>query len=479
MDYPFLIKRRVCIMTGLQSVFELFKARNAVNNVDKSAATKEVLSLTWPSAIELIMVTICHMIDMMMVGKIGSYAITAIGLTVQPQNLLSGIFVALNVGVIALVARLKGEKQQEKVNAVVRQALVMTVFFAVLVSIIGVVFSKQLIILMGGAFDTIKPGTDYFIIVMSGFILTAVSLCISAVLRGTGNTRAAMKMNISANIVNIFLNYILIYGKFGAPALGVRGAALGTVIGWGVACLLGLMYIMRGNNYIKISVTDNYKPDQAIIRQIAKLGVPSAGEQFAQRLGLLLYVRTVSSLGTAVFATHQIALNILGLSFMNGQAFGIAATTLVGRSLGENSTDRADVYARQARRLGSIVSAVMGVVFFFFGARLVSLYTDDIEIISRGSIVLKIIAVLQPVQSSFSILSGALRGAGDTRWPAYSTFAGIIILRPILSYVFIFIFNWGLLGGWAAWVFDQSLRFIIVQLRFSSRKWMEIDLNKP
>jgi putative MATE family efflux protein len=460
----------------LYSHIESCKTNADTIEIDRSTIRKNIISLAWPSVTELILVTLCEMIDMMMVGKLGPYAITAVGLTSQPKFVMLSVFLALNVGVTALVARLKGENNVKEANAVVRQALVLSLLFAILVSILGVIFSKNMIVLMGGEPDTIQPGTDYFRILMGGFIFTAISLCISAALRGAGNTRAAMRFNITANVINVVFNYLLIYGKFGFPALGVSGAAIATIIGWSAASIMALITIIRGDNYIFISLKDNYKPNLKIIKRIVRIGLPAAGEQFALRAGLLLYVRTVSSLGTVVYATHQISINILGLSFMNGQAFGIAATSLIGQSLGQKRPDLAKTYAIETRRLGSLVSTLIATCFFFFGEQLVSLYTSNAEIIKSGGVVLKIVALLQPFQSSFLILSGALRGAGDTRWPAISTFIGVLIIRPILSFICVLIFHWGLIGAWVALVSDQLLRFVLVYFRFLSGKWTTIKV---
>lgn len=444
--------------------------------IDYSLIRKDIISIAWPSVTELILVTLCQMVDMMMVGRLGPYAITAVGLTSQPKFVMLATFIALNVGTTALVARLKGANNPSSANAVLRQSLLLTLVISVVISIIGVLFSKDMIVLMGGAPDTIDPGAQYFRITMIGFIFTSIPLCISAALRGVGNTKASMHLNIAANAVNVVFNYLLIYGKLGFPALGVSGAAIATVIGAFVSFVMSIVILMRGKQFISLSFKDSFRPDPAIIGRIVKIGLPAAGEQLAMRVGLLIYTRVVSGLGTNVFATHQISLNILGLSFMNGQAFGIAATTLVGQSLGKKRQDLARVYAAQTRFLGSLVSTFIAACFFFFGPQLISLYTDNAEIIKMGALILKIIALLQPFQSSFLILSGALRGAGDTRWPALSIFLGILVIRPVLSFICVLVLHWGLIGAWVALVSDQLMRLAMIYIRFKSNKWTTIKV---
>lgn len=444
--------------------------------LDKKCIRSDIIAIAWPSVTELILVTLCQMMDMIMVGRLGAYAISAVGLTSQPKFVMLATFIALNVGTTALVARLKGEKDFEGANRVVRQSLLLTLGLACIISVVGVVFAEGFIRLMGGEPETIKPGTEYFQILMGGFIFTAVPLCISAALRGVGNTKASLRFNVIANGINVVLNYLLIYGNFGFPALGMAGAALATVLGTVVSSWMAIAVLLQKEQDIRISFKDEFRPDFRVIQRIVRIGLPAAGEQLAIRLGLLVYTRTVSGLGTLIFATHQIALNILSLSFMSGQAFGIAATSLVGQNLGGKRPDLAKAYASETRFLGSMVSTLMGAVFFFFGSQLVALYTNDPGIIQNGGLILKLVGLLQPFQSSFLIIAGALRGAGDTKSSAISVFIGILIIRPLLSVICVFWLNWGLVGAWIALIADQVIRWLLLYLRFRSNRWTSLEI---
>jgi putative MATE family efflux protein len=254
-----------------------------------------------------------------------------------------------------------------------------------------------------------------------------------------------MKANLIANIVNVMGNYILIYGKLGFPRLGVLGAALATNISRIVACVLVLHVFFSGRFVLRLSLKDSYRPDFELLGRVLRVGLPTAIEQFILRGGQLAYVRIVASFGTTVFAAHQIGMNILSLSFMPGQAFAIAATTLVGQELGAKRPDLAAASALETRRLGMLVSGIMALIFIFFGRWVAMLYTNDETVIGLTSMVLKVIGVVQPAQSTQFILAGGLRGAGDTKWPLYSTFMGIWGVRVLtvtfllLSYIWAFL----------------------------------------
>jgi len=282
--------------------------------------------------------------------------------------------------------------------------------------------------------------------------------------------------DIIANLFNIYGDYSLIFGKFGAPALGVAGAGIATSIARFISSMILLYVLYRGKTVVKLSLKESYHLNFNTLKRIFNIGVPSALEQLILRTGQLAFVRIVAVLGTVAFATHQIAMNIQSLSFMPGQAFSIAATTLVGQLLGANKPDIAEESANQTRLLGMMVSGISAFNIFFFGKYLTMLYTNDVAIIEQSRICLRIIALIQPAQSTQFILAGALRGGGDTRFPLYSTVLGIWGMRVALAYLFVMIFGWGLTGAWLAIGFDQVLRAMVIYSRFRSGKWKQLEV---
>ncbi len=438
---------------------------------------KDIVRIAWPSFMELILTQLTSMADMMMVGQLGAWAITSVGLTTQPKFLMMTMFMAMNVGATALVARHKGEGDQDKANLVLRQALLLTLIFSALASVIGYIFADKLVLFMGAADEqTLVGGTVYLRIQMLGFVVLAITSTITATLRGVGDSRTAMIYNMIANVVNIIFNYLLIYGHFGFPRLEVAGASLATVIGQCAAFVLALFAIMRKNQFLHLSFRDGFKPHMQTLKNIFRIGIPAMMEQLVMRAGMILYARTVASLGTNPFAIHQICMNIQAMSFMNGQAFGVSATSLVGQSLGRKRPDMAQAYSSRTRRVGMAVAVILGLTFFFFGKPIVALYNDDPQIIVQGAEILRLVALVQPFQSSQFILAGALRGAGDTRSIAIISFITVLIVRPGLAALCIYVFGWGLKGAWYALVADQLLRSTLVLMRFNSGKWKKIKI---
>lgn len=445
------------------------------DDMDKREMRREIIHIVWPSFMELLLTSLASMVDMMMVSQLGAWATSSVGLTTQPKFIMLAVFNALNTGCTALVARFRGSGEREQANQVMRQALMLTFVLSLIISAVMYFASEPLIAFMGATEEaTLRGGTEYLQIQALGLVFVAVSMAVTAALRGVGETKISMIYNIVANVVNVFFNYCFIYGNLGFPRMEVAGASLATIIGQFVAFLMALFVLYRGKYFLRLRLRDSFKPHWLTIKRILNIGIPSIVEQLVMRVGMIIYSRTVALLGTIPFATHNICMNLQQLTLMNGQAFGIAATALLGRSMGEGRTDKAHAYTHKCRQYGMIVSLCLAVLFFFGGDLLISLYNTDPEILAAGVVVMQIVAVMQPLQSSQMIVNGALRGAGDTRTTAAIIFVGILVVRPLCAMLFINVLHWGLAGAWLAMLLDQGLRSLLCYLRLQSGAWMRI-----
>ncbi len=433
-----------------------------------------VLHLAWPSFVELMLTQLTSMADLMMVGRLGSFAVAAVGLSGQPKLLLMSAIMALNVGATAMVARFKGMGERRQAAEVMRQALLVNLTLGAVMSVAGFFLAEPLVRFMGARQETLADAAIYLKIQMAGMLTVAVTSTITASMRGAGHTRQAMIYNIAANAVNILGNYLLIEGHWGFPRLGVAGASLATVIGQLAAMVMAVCYVRGQKYYVSLMIREKFRAEWELIRRIVRIGLPSMLEQLIMRTGLMMYGKIVAGLGTLVFAAHQACLNIQSLSFMNGQAFGIAASALVGQNLGAGRPEFADAYAKRARRLGMAVSALLMFVLFFLGGAIVSLYVEEAEAINMGASALKIMAFILPFQSSQLIIASALRGAGDTRAVTGYSVLGVLIIRPAVAYLLVVVFELGLNGAWFALAADQLARSALTLLRLKSGKWKTI-----
>lgn len=453
--------------------------------VKNSELFKDVVKIAWPSFVELILTQLASMVDLMMVGSIGgaahpemgTMALSAVGLTNQPKFLLMTAFIAMNTGVTAMVARYKGIGEKDKANRTVRQGLLFTFCVTILVSILGVIFARPLVIAMGSKEETVTLwATQYLQIQLAGFLTMALTSTVTASLRGVGDSRSSMVYNMIANVVNVIFNWLLIFGHLGFPEMGVAGASLATVLGQLVAFVMAFRIIIKGNGFLKLDFKAGFKLHKETMKDLLHIGVPSMIEQMFMRVGMIVFSVTVASLGTVAFATHQVCMNIQALSFMTGQAFAVSATTLVGQSLGKKRTDMAQCYASRSQYLAIGAGGILMLIFIFFGGNIVGLYNSSPEVIKMGARIMFFVAFIQPFQASQFVLAGGLRGAGDTKATAMVIAITTMVMRPIIAIVLVKA-GLGIYGAWIALAADQLLRSLLIYLRYRSGKWKLIKLK--
>ena len=443
---------------------------------DRAQIRRRIVQLALPTLAEMTLMTLVSMADMIMVGRLGPWAITSVGLSNQPMFMAMSVFMSLNVGATALVARSVGAGRPDDAYKTARQALVMAASIGTVLAIAGVVFARDILLWMGAQADVLGPGTAYLRIVAAGLLFQGATISLSASLRGAGDTKTPMSVNLVANVVNVIGNWLLIFGHLGFPRLEVVGAAIPTLISRFVACVLILRKVFGHRGAIKMSMTDSFRLDKETVRRISRVGLPAALEQLVMRSGQMTFARIVSSFGTVTYAAHQVALNVEGLSLTPPQAFQTAATALTGQSLGAKRPDRAVKVGQEARLLGITLAAITGTTLFFLGRYVVRLYTDDRQVVNMSSAALKIIAVAQPFMATSFVLSGALRGAGDTKWTLYITMAGVWGVRVVAAYLLAIRLGMGLNGAWIGMALDMIARAILVNLRFRAGHWTKINV---
>ncbi|NLA72629.1 MAG: MATE family efflux transporter, partial [Clostridiales bacterium] len=293
---------------------------------------------------------------------------------------------------------------------------------------------------------------------------------------GAGDTRTAMVTNLTANAVNIVLNYFLINGIWFFPRLEVKGAATATLVGNITGFIIAFIASRRKGGFLRLTLRNCISFDFENLKLIFGISSSAAVEQLFIRIGFFSYAVLVAKLGTNAFATHQICMSIINLSFCVGDGLGIGASSLVGQSLGRKRADLAAVFGKVSQRIGLLISIGLMLLFAFGGRFLMSLFTKDEEIIVTGIDLLYLVALSSPFQISNVIYTGCLRGAGDTRYVAISSFISIGVLRPVFTYLFSYTLGLGLIGAWLSLFVDQVTRYGFSLIRFNKGKWKEIKI---
>lgn len=440
--------------------------------------TKEAVRMAWPAVCESFFIALAGMVDSLMVSSMGASAVAAVGLTTQPKFMGLALFFAMNVSVSALVARRRGEKNQRSANQILLVAILFVIVATVVISSVCVMWANEIINFCGSAPETHEPAVIYYRIIMGCMIFNVLSMVINAAQRGSGNTMIAMRTNIVSNVVNIIANYLLIQGHLGFPALGIAGAAIATVFGTVIACIMSFASLFRRDSFVSIYyiMEQQIRPALEPVISIIKLGFSVFIEQILMRVGFMSTAMMAAKMGTNALAAHQVGMNILGLTFSFGDGMQVAAVALIGRSLGEGSPDKAKAYGKTCRMIGLGISCVLAVVYFFGGEWLYHLFFAEQEIVDIGVMIIRIMIIIVLFQVSQVIYMGCLRGAGDTTYTAIASTISVTIIRTSASYFFGFVMGLGMAGIWMGILADQISRFLFASIRFKQGKWTKIHI---
>lgn len=439
---------------------------------------RKTLNMAWPAMLESFFAAFAGLIDSLMVSSLGYHAVAAVGLTTQPKFLGLALFIAANVSISALVARRNGEGKKREANQIFTTFLIFIVAASVLLSILLVAFADPIIRLCGSEDLTHESAVLYFRIIMGGMIFNVIQMGVNSAQRGAGNTRITMRTNLVSNTVNIIFNYLLIQGHFGFPALGIRGAALATVLGTVVSSIMSVMSVWKKDSFISIPyiLKEKIRPSLVALKNIINVGYSVFAEQVLMRIGFMLTAIMAADQGTSAMAAHQVGMNIMGLSFSFGDGLQATAVALIGYSLGAKQPEQAKQYGRTCRMIGGVISVILAVVYFCGANALMRLFFEEEEIIAIGVSIMHVIIFVVILQIAQVIYMGCLRGAGDTLYTAIASTFSVTIMRTVGSYFFGYILNMGITGIWFGVIADQLSRFVLANIRFRQGKWTQIKI---
>ena len=443
----------------------------------KKQMWRDILVLTWPSAVEFTLGSLIGIITMAMVSPLGKEVVSAVGITQQPVMLPMVLLQAFAVGGTALVARSIGEGNATAVRNASEQTMFLSIIAGVLSGLVMYVFGGVFILWMGATEDYYALAEMYMRFCAIGGIFQAISGSISALLRGAGRTRLSMHFSVLANIVNIIVGYLLIYGVGPIPAMGLAGAAWAQLIGKFAGMLYALIILFYSKDLsIKPRIRGMFVPERVVIGRICRIGVSSALEQLVMRVGVILFTIYIIHLGTAEYAAHNIAATIHIFVVNFGMAVSMALVSLVGQNLGRERPDIAERYFNESVKICLIISVILMIPLLVIPKNIAWIFTREEDVVVNIVTALRILAAITFAQIYQICVSGGLRGGGDTKWPLYSTIVGILGMRMILGYFFVVRFQWGIAGAWWCWFLDQVARAAIIYYRFRGGKWKTIKI---
>jgi len=435
------------------------------------AKHQKILRLSLPAATNSLLDMLQVVTDLIMVGTISAFAVAAVGLGLQSLMLVFAVLTVLHVGTSALLSRFVGARQMNRASIGLSTLLRFAFKLSIPTMFIWYFFASNIYSWFGTDPEVVVLGESYVQMLTWMMPFIFVKLVFVSALNSAGDTTTPMKVKILSILLNVVLNYLLIFGHYGFPELGVLGAAVGTVI---VNILEFMVYIFL---YVKNKTpyTAGWHYSKSLLARALKVGIPASIERSLTFGSFMLFTVVIAHYGTAVLAGYQIGLRVEGLAFMPGIGFTIAAMALMGQGLGAKRPKQAkeDVFL--------VLKYTSGFMFFlsffmiFMPEHIVKFFTNDLATIEQASLYLKIVGVSQiPLAFNF-VLSGALRGAGDSRTTMKINLISLWFVRILPAFLLSWYFQ-NILFVYLAMITDTFVKATALWIRFNSDKWQNIKV---
>ncbi len=431
---------------------------------------RSVWFLAWPAILTFGLESLVGLVDSLMVGRLGAVSLAGVGIGVQILQGTHVVVIAVGGGTLALVARAVGARQHRAAEDVLVQSLYCALAFGLAIAVPVWLFAEETVALFGVDAAVIGEGAAYVRYIMIGVPLAALFEIFAAAYRGAGDMRTPLVLSAIVNVVNVIGLYLLIFGHFGFPRMGVSGSGLSSSIAFALGMLLAAAVMRRRDAVLRLR-RSALRPDFALARRMLRIGLPAATEQLLLQFGFFLYLITAAHYGTKAMAAYFIGVRILGLCFLPGLGFGAAAGTIVGQTLGAGQPEQAQRSGWQAVRLAALFMSAGGCAIFLGAEHIARAFVDDAEVIADAVPFIRILALAQPLMALDFTLGGALRGAGDTRFPLISMLLGFYGARLGLAFAGTFVFDLGLTWVWLTLLGDYVVRGALKAWRFHGGAW--------
>ncbi|MCB2289123.1 MATE family efflux transporter [Clostridium sp. CS001] len=437
---------------------------------DTKQVRKKIYSMILPITIENILQMTAGFVSMGMIGRIDAIAIASLGISTRITQIIWALFKGITTGGAVFVAQAYGSGDHKKVKHIIQQTLLSSIILVVILQ--QIIFWKAPVLLkiFNPKPELLANATLYLKIISWGLPCVVVMLVAAGVLQATGNAKTPMKIAIIMNISNIVFSYIFIFGKFGMPVLGIRGAAIGTLIAQIIGAALGIYVLfnrdgMLGSLFNKKFFKLNFKQ----ISGVFKVGTPTALESIFWQISAIILTRIILSYGETALASYQLGLQAESISFMPAMGFGVAATAFIGQAVGAKDEVLGRKYMKELLRGSAVITSISAFILIFLPSTVLRLLTNNEKVIEMGIMYLVIMGIVQLPQNIAGVFNGALRGAGYTKVPMIVSGVGIWIIRIPLTLIVTYKFNMSIKAVWIVMGIDLVVRFILSLTLYKTR----------
>ena len=435
-----------------------------------------IMALAWPTMVEQLMHTAVQYIDTAMVGSLGVEATAAVGATSTVNWLVGSTISAISVGFLAYIAKAIGEKDERKTKKAVAQACFMVLVIGFLSTAITLSLSGKIPVWMKVDPAIQRTASIYFFILYTPMLFRTSSIIFGTVLRASGDAKTPMRVGLFVNLINVILNFLLIYPTRDFGPIIIPGAGLGVV---GAALASSISFVF-GGIYMAIAVLrhkkispkgESFKPDWNVLAPCLRVAGPNMMQRFGTSLGYVVFASMINSLGGIATAAHTIANTVESAFYIPGYGMQSAAATLAGNAYGAKDTDKMKELARIFIPIEIALMTISGALLFVLSEPLVSIFSDNAEVIRLGSTVLKMVAVSEPFYGFSIIVEGFMQGVGKTKLPFVFNIAGMWGIRILGTFICTQILSMTLVSAWGAMIAHNMLLFLLFMIVYIKGLW--------
>ncbi len=436
---------------------------------------RAIFMLSIPMILEMLMESIFALVDIAYVSKVSVNAVATIGLTESVITLVYALAIGLSMAATAVVARRIGEKDVAGARIAAVQAISLGVLISIVIGIIGIIYAKDILALMGGEPDLIAEGYGYTQYLIGGNITVVLLFLINAIFRGAGNASIAMWALVLSNGLNIILDPMFIFGFGPIPEFGVMGAAIATNIGRGTAVLFQLGILFFGWGKIKLVAKDLVINIKVMVNLI-KVSLGGIAQFLIGTSSWIFLMRIMSEFGSEVLAGYTIAIRVMMFTLMPCWGMSNAAATLVGQNLGAKQPERASISVWKTGKYNAIFMGIVSLGYLLFANTIISWFNATPAVVKSGGLCLQVIAAGYIFYAYGMVMSQAFNGAGDTKTPTKINLISFWLFQLPIAYVSAIMLGWGEVGVFVAITLSEVLLAVLAMVWFKKGKWKQVQV---
>lgn len=429
--------------------------------------TRRLIDYSLPAVFENILQTSVGFVDSVLIAKISLFAVSAVSLVNGVMAVYQAVFIALAVAVATVVSNAAGARASKAVSENVRQSIALSLMVGVILSLLSLVLAHPILRAMGASGDILQQGIIFFRVIAGTSVLIVLMTVLGQLIRTAGQTRIPLTINLIVNILNFCLDFILIFGLFGFPRLGILGAGIGTALSRLIGVGLLFHKLQQTSHRLQGPI---FSRDQHIFKtEIVKRALPIMGERLMMRLGDIVIFVIIIAYGSKVFAGNAIGETITAYNYLPAFGFATGASILIARAYGAKDHLEIRKLTKTSFVMTAIISTLVGGIIFAFSTFILNFFTFDAVAVSAAQVVILISFVSEPIVAGVIIYTAALQAMGDAKTPFYATMFGMWVIRIGIAWLLGTAFGWGIWGVWIATVLDNIFRLIVLKLVYECR----------